>query len=783
MLRKQTGTGRPRREPDPVAAVIERLSGGDGAPDLALLAEAVVGARPDLSGARHVAVAVDADCAFLLDHKWSRRTETCLTASEDAAPRWVALPGGWAPLAVYLADKDRAVAAGTGPVPGGAPWAVVTDPEAGPWYLLPIRVLGHTVACVLAEATSEDPDGLGDQLVAIGKAIEVVTGLWAEVVSLHADLDQARNDKDSLTRLNRLQGRFVAMTSHEFKTPLTSITAYTDVLRSQLTDDQFPHAREFLDVIRAEADRLLRMVNRILDFTRVEYGSKTLNREATDLGALVRGTVRGMQPTIQDKRLRVAIDVAPGVPPAMVDGDLIRQVLINLIGNAVKFTPHDGAVTVSVRELESAVCVSVRDTGPGIPTEDVRRIFREYYRAEGTTADEEGSGLGLTIARHIVQLHGGHIDVGRPAGGGAEFRFMVPKETGTAAELPVRLGPKTDPEEARVLVDELLRMVGELTGSRAAAILLRDGRGALVAAGAMGFQTARCEVRPIIENEAWTRFLHAGRPAVEPEKLAGDLAWGVDDSRSTGRLFAPLGTGDAALGVVVAGRRREGAYDPIDESQLLVLADVIRAALNGLAMSAGRTIEAVRMLLTIHRSGVPTSTPLALDLLAQLGRALSVGAGSLRRIQYAATLHDAGMARVEEEIMFGGAKLATDERDEVERHVEQGMDLLAPLLPDEATTVIIRHHHERFDGSGYPDGLAGEDIPLGARLLAVVDAWFSLTRDRPFRRGLAPEAALKEIQTHTGTQFDPRVVQALQQVLVDDGVLTPTPAEPGPPRN
>jgi HD-GYP domain-containing protein (c-di-GMP phosphodiesterase class II) len=118
-------------------------------------------------------------------------------------------------------------------------------------------------------------------------------------------------------------------------------------------------------------------------------------------------------------------------------------------------------------------------------------------------------------------------------------------------------------------------------------------------------------------------------------------------------------------------------------------------------------------------------------------------------------------------------KLSVDERDEVDRHVEQGVDLMAPLLTDAATADIIRHHHEKFDGTGYPDGLAGARIPHGSRLLAVIDAWFSLTRARPFRARLAAADALAEITSHTGTQFDPSVVDAFASVLAETGILPP----------
>jgi signal transduction histidine kinase len=760
------------------------------APDLEELAYAVAAALPSLPHARRLAVAVNRDRASLLGRNWNRGQDCCLVCSPGHDPHWVPLPTGWQPLSDALSAGTGDLVSGQGEMPGGSPWADAPAPDTCAWFLLPLHVSHHLVACVVLETPvlSAEPQHAETSagLRAVGDALGVVIDLWASAVCGMNDLAQARSEKVSLTRLNRLQGRFVAMASHEFKTPLTSITAYTDVLRSQLTDEQFPHAPEFLDVIKTEADRLLRMVNRILDFTRMEYGSQLLNREATDLEPLVAETLRGLQPTIQDKRLQVEVKAHSHLPRAVVDADLIRQVLVNLLGNAVKFTPPEGLITVTIKEVESAVSISVADNGPGIPAEDVRRIFREFYRADGETAREEGTGLGLTIARHIINLHGGHIEVRRRRSGGADFRFLVPKETGTSNDLPpeLELAPSARSGEVRVLLDEMLRLVAELTGSRAVALLLRDGRGALVPASAMGWEVADCKVRPIIENEGWARFMQAGRAVSDLRSLPGELNWCPSSSRLNQYMVAPLGSGDSVLGVIVTGRRREkGDYADVDLAQLTVLADVAKAALHGMNTSVGRTIEAVRLLLKIRRTGVPTSTPVALDLLAKLARRLGVGSLATRRIQYAAALHDAGMARVEEEIIQGGFKLNVDERDEVERHVEQGVDLMAPLLPDEATTDIMRHHHEKFDGTGYPAGLHGEEIPLGSRLLAVIDAWFSLTRDRSYREGLAAEAAMAEIAAHAGTQFDPEVAREFQALLVSEGMLTEQPLSTTPNAN
>jgi HD-GYP domain-containing protein (c-di-GMP phosphodiesterase class II) len=240
-------------------------------------------------------------------------------------------------------------------------------------------------------------------------------------------------------------------------------------------------------------------------------------------------------------------------------------------------------------------------------------------------------------------------------------------------------------------------------------------------------------------------------------------------------MFAPLGSGDKSLGCVIMGRRRGvETYGAADLEQLDVLTDVARAALSGLGGDIDRTCEAVKMLLLIRRRGIPTATAEALDLVRKLAGRLGLRSRETRGLLYAATLHDAGMARVEDEIVLGEADLSYDERDEVNRHVERGLDLMGPLIPDQATRRIILHHHERFDGSGYPVGLEGTEIPLGSRVLAVVDAWCSLTTARPFRSGLTPEAALAELRKFAGTQFDPSIVTEFAGLLHDEKIVNET---------
>ncbi len=673
---------------EPVAAVMEFLFAPGRADGVETLVGALRVALTQLPHCETLALVVDADRITLLDENWVRDDGTCLVVGADDPGGWETSPCAWETLAQLAGDASTGVKRGRGTPPGEL---LAADGLVRSWFLLSLVAADNLLAVVVVatgvDVTVAEVTATEAQLAVVARSLTGVIELWAKNRSLSAELNLVRQEKQSLTRLKRLQGRFVALAAHEFKTPLTSITAYTDVLRGQLTNQEFAQTGEFLSVIRTEADRLLRMVKRVLDFTEMEYGAQLLTPAPAAMLPLVAETLQGLQPAIQNKQLVVRVAPTEGVPPAVVDRDLIRQVLVNLIGNAVKFTPPEGTIEVIVREEPASVAVSVVDNGPGIPPEDMRRIFREFYRADGTTRREEGSGLGLAIVQHIVSLHGGHVDVAAAAGGGAEFRFTVPKAMAIRGE--------NSCAKRQMLCDELVRWVAEMTGSLAVGLVLPGSGGELAPAAVMGWSAC-----PDTASESWT----------------AELAFGHV-------LCCELVAGQPERGLVLTGRRvAEGIYRRVDAVQLSILAEVARVALQSVSDSLGHTVEAVRLLRRIRQTGVPTSTPEALDLVARLARQVALSEPDTRRLQYAAALHDAGMARVEDEIVLGTARLNVDERDEVESHVERGVDLMSPLLPDAATRAIMRSHHERYDGKGYPEGLGGDEIPRGARVLAVGDA-------------------------------------------------------------
>ncbi|MEI6045989.1 MAG: ATP-binding protein [Chloroflexota bacterium] len=245
-------------------------------------------------------------------------------------------------------------------------------------------------------------------------------------------------DLTELHRLERIRRDFVANISHELRTPLASIKLMVETLQAVLEDDPMA-ARDFLIRIDTEVDGLTQLVRELLELSRIESGQVKLNLKAANLRELVEQSAERLRSQAERQGLSlrvVSYSSEEWFPNALADPDRIMQVLINLIHNAIKFTPVGGAITLNVVRYqprpdeqggEDKLLVRVQDTGVGIPPDDLNRIFERFYKVDkARTGAETGTGLGLAIAKHIVQAHGGEIWVESEFGTGSTFSFTIP---------------------------------------------------------------------------------------------------------------------------------------------------------------------------------------------------------------------------------------------------------------------------------------------------------------------------------------------------------------------
>lgn len=234
-------------------------------------------------------------------------------------------------------------------------------------------------------------------------------------------------DISELRRLETVRREFVANVSHELRTPLTSIRALVETLESGAVDDESV-AMDFLGRIVGEVDHLTALVEDLLDLARLEAGRSQMRLERIDPGELVLAGADRMRPQLERAGLTMSVTRDDQLSPIEVDRVRIEQVLINLVHNAIKFTPPGGEVKLHVSQREGVTEISVADTGVGIAKEEQARLFERFYKSDKARRSE-GTGLGLAIAKHIVQSHGGEISVESDVGAGATFRFTLPSRS------------------------------------------------------------------------------------------------------------------------------------------------------------------------------------------------------------------------------------------------------------------------------------------------------------------------------------------------------------------
>ncbi len=266
---------------------------------------------------------------------------------------------------------------------------------------------------------------------------------FAELLRKNAALEEAF---DRLKELDQLKSGFLATISHELRTPLTSILGYSEMLAEgmcgPLTKDQL----EFVQTIRMKGDQLLRLILSLLDLSKLESGTLRMHPIALPIEAILNDAITTVAPTAAKKGVRLVLEPLPPTPYLRADPDRLRQIFVNLVENAVKFTPKGGEVTLSAREIEASgtdergvvllapvrreLEVRVRDSGIGIPPHERNRIFDPFYQVDqSSTREQGGAGLGLAIVKRIVEAHQGQIRVEENTPRGTTFVVRFPLST------------------------------------------------------------------------------------------------------------------------------------------------------------------------------------------------------------------------------------------------------------------------------------------------------------------------------------------------------------------
>jgi signal transduction histidine kinase/sensor domain CHASE-containing protein len=363
--------------------------------------------------------------------------------------RWGDGPEGQGTAGRAIRTRAPAVARDLLTTPSFAPWrAVLKASDFATALAVPLVVSGDVFGVLVIYAA--EADAFDDTEIGLLEDLGSTISYGMEAIRLHRERDLAHASlaeaharleervlerthelsvaKEAAESADRLKSTFLATMSHELRTPLNSIIGFTGIMLQGLAGALNPEQGKQLGMVQSSARHLLALINDILDISKIEAGQLTLSLETFDIRDSITACVSALRPLADRKGLRLHTEIAPGVGPIRGDRRRIEQILLNLVGNALKFTDQ-GEVGIAVALHQSQLQVTVRDTGIGIAARDITTLFQPFRQvAVGLTRKHEGTGLGLSICRRLVELMGGSIGVESTPGVGSTFSFTVSAE-------------------------------------------------------------------------------------------------------------------------------------------------------------------------------------------------------------------------------------------------------------------------------------------------------------------------------------------------------------------
>jgi len=255
--------------------------------------------------------------------------------------------------------------------------------------------------------------------------------VWTTQQSLEKSVEERTRELtlalEEVQKISKRKTDFISSVSHELRTPLTSVKGYASILLEEKLGQLPPAVKERLGKINRHSDELVHMVNDLLDIARLESGKTVIKTEDQDLQEIIATVSDLIMIQCKNKNIDLITDIQKNLPVVMADRSQLQRIFINLLGNAVKFTPEKGKIVIKAHKKDNVVEVAISDSGIGMPSEALTRIFEEFYRVDNAVNQQvKGTGLGLSLVKHIVEAHKGKIWVESTVGKGSTFYFTLP---------------------------------------------------------------------------------------------------------------------------------------------------------------------------------------------------------------------------------------------------------------------------------------------------------------------------------------------------------------------
>jgi putative nucleotidyltransferase with HDIG domain len=619
------------------------------------------------------------------------------------------------------------------------------------------------------------------------------------------ELDAQKRLIETQIELDRVKTNFFTNVSHELRTPLTLVIApLEELLRGQRP--LAPEVRDDLELALRNAERLLVEINTLLDLSRLDARRERLHLERLDVVQVLRQLVEGGRPLAESKVIDLSLQVVSPVPPFPVDRQKLEKVVLNLLSNALRFTDgkegSPGRVRVACGVRDTRFWCTVEDSGVGIPEEHIHRIFDRFHQVEGSgRLRRGGTGIGLSLVKQLLDLHLGSISVRSRTGQGSAFTFDLPMDASLypvervdcfesapapAEPAPTRIASfRTAPlgraaaarlegsfrpvvllvEDNRELLEYVSRQLSEefriVTAGDADEALARitEEQPDLVVSDLMMPGRSGLELLRDVRSRAPTRLL----PFVlltaraDPESRIEGLEDGADDYLA--KPFNPMELRARIRSLLAKGRMERELSD-----QNVLLAKVNYDLMLAKHKVLIETMEAFALAVEAKDPYTHGHSRRVSILAEKVCRELGLGEAACETVRIAGILHDIGKIGMPELVLQKPGRLTSAELETFKRHSQIGSRIVSAVTELEEVGRAILHHHERFDGGGYPGRLEGERIPLLSRILAVCDSYDAMTSDRPYRDCVPHCQAIDEISRNRGKQFDPAVAEAFLQL-------------------
>jgi response regulator RpfG family c-di-GMP phosphodiesterase/signal transduction histidine kinase len=699
-------------------------------------------------------------------------------------------------------------------------------------FILPLNAIRTAIVCVLLYAAYIIPILLLQRIerwdVFLNNNFFLVATILLVILSAHLATRMRYKEfshRYELDRLNKelqqadvLKSQFFANVSHEVRTPLTSILAPIQSLHQGDVGELSEEQHGLVAQMYRNGLKLLDMINQMLDFSKYEARKMQLRLRQLDLHELAEDAVAIFREVTERKGIRLYCIRDSEVGLLYLDAEKIERILTNLVRNAIKFT-EKGSITVRVGRNGGRAYLEVRDTGIGIPREHLPHIFKRFQQVDASSTRKfEGTGLGLTIVKEAVELMHGAVSVESEEGRGTSFRVELPTnlqylardafidrrrrqrrtEEQTYNGEERRQAVRREDDQARVSVDDLAlveRQLADIEDASEAAelplapaadhvLLVEDNADLRRYVGKMlrryghrvttahdgleGWEAAQRDPPDVIvsdvmmprmdgyelirkiasnpETSAIPIVLITAKPELE-SKLEG-LKVGAIDYLSKPINMREL---DARVRNLITLRKLQATVAREQEQ---------RKRIQDLTMAFSVSLDMRDSLTANHcRDILKYGTMIAEEL----------GMSTDQAFDDSLLLHDIGKIRIPDSILKKPAPLNEEEWEIMKKHPEWGYEALTASYPEVANVILA--HQEHFDGTGYPRGLKGEEIPPAARIIAVADAYHAMTSDRPYRKALSAEQAVEELLRHRGSQFDPLIVDGFVRGLVTKGII------------